>query len=291
MAMRWRWPPESVTPRSPIGVSNFCGRRPMNSEASASSAARATSASLASGRPKRMLSRDRGGEHDRCPAAPARSAGAARAGRARCSGTPSNVIVPASGIVEAQDQVEDRALAGARGPDDRDLLAAPHAQRDAVEHQRLPAASDRQSARPRRRPRRARGSGSATGRAGGTIVGSHMQDLEQPLGRAGGLRELAPDLGRAGRARRRRTPRRARTARAVPRVMWPASTSWAPTHSTTTTLANTRKIAIAVSIARARVESTAASKARSTAAPKRPRASFSLVKACSTRTAPISSEA
>ena len=56
MAMRWRWPPDSVTPRSPTGVSNPCGRRPMNSGACASSAARSTSASLASGRPKRMLS-------------------------------------------------------------------------------------------------------------------------------------------------------------------------------------------------------------------------------------------
>ena len=31
MAMRWRWPPESVTPRSPICVSKPCGRRRMNS--------------------------------------------------------------------------------------------------------------------------------------------------------------------------------------------------------------------------------------------------------------------
>jgi hypothetical protein len=73
--------------------------------------------------------------------------------------------------------------------------------------------------------------------------------------------------------------------------MRPASTSCAPTHSTTTTLAKTRKIAIAVRIARARIESRAARKARSTAAPKRLLASVSLVKACSTRTAPISSDA
>ena len=31
MAMRWRWPPDSVTPRSPTAVSNPCGRRSMNS--------------------------------------------------------------------------------------------------------------------------------------------------------------------------------------------------------------------------------------------------------------------
>jgi hypothetical protein len=48
---------------------------------------------------------------------------------------------------------------------------------------------------------------------------------------------------------------------------------------------------MAVRIARARIESRAARKARSTAVPKRLFASVSLVKACSTRTAPISSEA
>ena len=74
--------------------------------------------------------------------------------------------------------------------------------------------------------------------------------------------------------------------------MSPAITSCAPTQSTTTTLANTRKMAIAVSIARARVDSRAASigaldrAARSGRAPAR-----SLVKACSVRTAPISSAA
>jgi putative acetyltransferase len=31
MAMRWRWPPDSVTPRSPTGVSNFCGSAAMKS--------------------------------------------------------------------------------------------------------------------------------------------------------------------------------------------------------------------------------------------------------------------
>jgi len=26
IAMRWRWPPDKVSPRSPTGVSYFCGR-------------------------------------------------------------------------------------------------------------------------------------------------------------------------------------------------------------------------------------------------------------------------
>ena len=56
IAMRCRSPPDSMTPRSPTGVSSPCGRRAMNSEAAASAAARRTSASDASGRPKRMFS-------------------------------------------------------------------------------------------------------------------------------------------------------------------------------------------------------------------------------------------
>ena len=49
MAMRWRWPPESLTPRSPVRVSRPLGRVSMNSQALASLAARVTSASVASG--------------------------------------------------------------------------------------------------------------------------------------------------------------------------------------------------------------------------------------------------
>ncbi len=77
----------------------------------------------------------------------------------------------------------------------------------------------------------------------------------------------------------------------LPGVVRPASTSCAPTQRMTTTLANTRKMMIAVSTARARVDCRAAWNARSTAAPNRDCASRSLVKACSVRIAPISSAA
>ena len=50
-------------------------------------------------------------------------------------------------------------------------------------------------------------------------------------------------------------------------------------------------MAMAVRKARARIEVSAAAKARSTASRKRAMPSRSLVKACSTRTAPISSAA
>ena len=66
----------------------------------------------------------------------------------------------------------------------------------------------------------------------------------------------------------------------------PDSTSWAPYHNTPTTLAKTRKMAIAVSPARALVRAFAATKERSTASAKRLLAAPSWVKACSTRTWP-----
>ena len=73
-------------------------------------------------------------------------------GRAR---TPSNVTVPDDRIVEPQQQVEDRALAGARRADDRDLLAALHPERHAVEHAHVRPRRIGEADRRRRRPRRA----------------------------------------------------------------------------------------------------------------------------------------
>ena len=117
-----------------------------------------------------------------------------------------------------------------------------------------PAASDRRSARRRTRPRRAAAAGSAHRMRRRRDLRLDREQFGQPLGRAGGLRELAPDLAQLRRARSPRTPRRARTGRACRASCAPASTSCAPTHSTTTTLANTRKMMIAVSTARARVD-------------------------------------
>ena len=57
IAIRWRWPPESVIPRSPIVVSYPSGSSSMKSCACASRAARTTSSSVAAGAPKVMFSR------------------------------------------------------------------------------------------------------------------------------------------------------------------------------------------------------------------------------------------
>ena len=55
--IRWRWPPESVSPRSPTIVLYPSGIFAMNSSAFASFAASTISASVAVGRPYAMLSR------------------------------------------------------------------------------------------------------------------------------------------------------------------------------------------------------------------------------------------
>ena len=73
--------------------------------------------------------------------------------------------------------------------------------------------------------------------------------------------------------------------------MAPTSTSWEPNQSTATTEEKIRKIAMNVSRERARMDARAAVKAFSTAAAKRPVTSFSLVKDCSVRIAPICSDA
>ena len=156
IAMRWRWPPDSVTPRSPTGVSKPCGSR-VDEFGRQRQLGRARDLGVGRLGPAEadVVARSRR-RRSPCPAAPARCAGAASRGSASATGTPSKLTVPDSRIVEAQDQMEDRALAGARRADDRDLLARPHAERHAVEHDGVAAASDRRSARRRRRPRRAR---------------------------------------------------------------------------------------------------------------------------------------
>ena len=56
MARRWRWPVDRPSPRSPSSVAYWSGRAATKSCANAASAARCTSASVACGRPRRMLS-------------------------------------------------------------------------------------------------------------------------------------------------------------------------------------------------------------------------------------------
>ena len=291
IAMRWRWPPESVTPRSPDrGVELL---RQAVDELGARARARRRARPRRRSPPAGRNGCCRRSRQRRSTASCGTSAMRWRSasGSTSVSGTPSNVTTPVTRIVEPQDEVEDRALAGARRADDRDLLAAPDAKRHAVEHERCPAASDRRSEHPRRRPRRATAAAARSGAPGDTIAGGTLQDFEQPLGGAGRLRELAPDLRQLaepgggehrvehelGQPPRRHLP--------VQHVLGadPQHHDHAREHEKDGDRREDR--ARPGRVARG-VERALDRRARSG-----PRASCSLVKACSTRTAPINSEA
>ncbi len=109
-------------------VSKPFSRRSMNSSASASCAACSISAVDAPGRPKAMLSRTAGGKDGDV----LRHDGDAGAHRRRIGLADVDAVddhLAAVGIVEAQDQREDGALAGAGRADDRDRLAGLHLER------------------------------------------------------------------------------------------------------------------------------------------------------------------
>ena len=97
-------------------------------------------------------------------------------------------------IVEPQDQVEDRALARAGGADDRDLLARLDVERHAVEHVGLRPRRIGEADTARRRPRRAGAAAAARDAPARAFPAAIGEQLGEPLGRARGLRQLAPDL-------------------------------------------------------------------------------------------------
>ncbi len=134
--MRWRWPPESLTPRSPRSVSKPCGRRSMNSSACAAAHASRTMASVASGRPKRTFSVTLAAKITGSCGTSAIARRTSCGSQCRMS-APSSSTRPRRGIVEAQDQREHRGLPRARGPDQRDALAGVYRERDRAERDRL----------------------------------------------------------------------------------------------------------------------------------------------------------
>ena len=189
----------------------------MNSAACAASAACSISASLASGRPKRMFSRTL--------AANTTASCGTSAMRARNSAGSASVSLHAveghaarQRIVEAQDQMEDRAFAGAGRPDQRELLAGLDRERQAVEHRRF---------RPRRigkahvaerhlAARRLRQRHRLRRRLDLRLDRREFRTAARPRPRPARSR---PTPGSVRPSRRRRTPHRARTAPSRPGVM------------------------------------------------------------------------
>jgi hypothetical protein len=131
------------------------------------------------------------------------------------------------------------------------------------------AASDRRSARSTKATSPRGGCGSARGFAGAAMSGL-TRGFEQPLGGAGCLRDFAPDLTEFAERAGGEDRHRARIGRGGPPLICPVSTSCEPIQSIATTLAKTRKMAMAVSMpARQGRTARGASKARSTSPPKR----------------------
>ena len=114
IATRWRWPPESLTPRSPTIVSYLSGSCSTNSSQRAIAAARRTC--LASARPgaRRRCSRRPCRRRGSCPGGRRRAAcGSPRGARLERS-LPSTRMRPRGRAVERRDEADDRALAGRR---------------------------------------------------------------------------------------------------------------------------------------------------------------------------------
>ena len=165
---------------------------------------------------------------------------------------------PGARVVEALQKLEQSRFAGARGADDGDRLARRDREIDVAQHG-IVGPRRIGEGHPVERHRAADGRGQAGGRGRGDDL-----RLRAPSGRRCGRRRRRPGsprsrLPRVGRASWRRTPRRAGIAAARRRVMRWSMTSRAPSHSTTTTLAKARKMAMPVTKERAFVMSRAAS--------------------------------
>ena len=162
-----------------------------------------------------MFSRALVPNRSRCPAARADARRAASCGSACAISTPSTHDAARPRIVEAQQQLEHRALAGARRADERDRLAGRDVEREIVERAAIRDATDSGTSRcSKRDARRDRRRETATGCGGATIAGVRVQQFHQPLHRAGRALHFAPHLAERGGGDRRRTSRRSGTGRA-----------------------------------------------------------------------------
>ena len=187
----------------------------MKLAAAASSAARSISASVASGRPNADVVAHAHGEdrgvlrHQRNVTAKLRGIGIGQPNAVERHGARLR-------IVEPQDQVEDRALARAGGADDRNLLARLDVERDAVEHVGLRPRRIGEADSCRRRPRRAGAARAAPDAPARAISRLDREQFGEPLGRARGLRQLAPDLAQLAEPACREHREQHELARAFP---------------------------------------------------------------------------
>ena len=130
--MRWRWPPDSCAPSSPTIVARPSGSVAIQSASPARRSARAISASVADGRARRTFSRMLDAKRWRVLAA--HGDVAADVGLREVADVGARERdPPALGVHEAQQEVHDRRLAGARRAAQRDVPARGEPEVDAVE--------------------------------------------------------------------------------------------------------------------------------------------------------------
>ncbi len=140
MARRWRWPPErrrgAVAHRRVEalrqGVEEALGLGGPGGGADLGVAGVLAAEADVVRRPSRRTAAS--------PGPPAPCGRAPRPGSASRRSTPSSGTVPAWRVVEAQQQPEDGALAGARGADQGHALAGPHVQGEALQGRQVGAA-------------------------------------------------------------------------------------------------------------------------------------------------------
>ena len=116
-AMRWRWPPERVTPRSPMISSRPCGRRSTNVRARAiASASQICSSSTSSpmARFSRTVSAKRKDSWNTSAVARWRLSGSRAV-----SGVPPETDLPTGRVEEVDEQAAQGRLAGTGRPDQR----------------------------------------------------------------------------------------------------------------------------------------------------------------------------
>ena len=247
IAMRWRWPPESFTPRSPSDAFRPSGTCSTNSSALAISSASShfilgrIGASVAhvvddARREDDGILRDDG--H-----APAQFA---RIGLTRVHAVDANA--PRRRIVEAQQQLENRGLARARRAHESHHLAGLDAKREAIEGGSV---GTRRIVERHVLERDAalRGHGHRDGTFGRANARLGRQQFEKALRGARCALDLAIDLreheGRVGHDHGEEDERREAAVESRP-----SNTSWAPTQRSKPTAPNASTITAAMSRAR-----------------------------------------
>ena len=191
------------------------------------------------------------------------------------------------GVPQAQQEVHDRRLAGARGAGERQELPAADPEGDLAERRppRLVGERDVGEAHALDRPRQRHGVGAIAD------LGCRVEDFENPLGRGGGLRDAARCSGPCRAAGRKALLRYERKTMRSPGVRTPRVTLRAPNQSTRAVPTEMRMSEIPTSFADSRCAFTPSPMSSRLRAVKVSRCTSSSDIACTTLIEPMTSAA